>query len=109
MLKEYSEDHVTEVVSGIEWTQMRAMGPPRSWVLKGYRGLGKKCQFSSFTKSCPTLCDPMDCSMPGFSVHHQLPKLAHVHRVGDAIQPSHPLPSPSPPAFNLSQQQGIFQ
>ena len=79
MLKEYSEDHVTEVVSGIEWTQMRAMGPPRSWVLKGYRGLGKKCQFSSFTKSCPTLCDPMDCSMPGFPVHHQLTELAQTH------------------------------
>ena len=88
MLKEYSEDHVTEVVSGIEWTQMRAMGPPRSWVLKGYRGLGKKCQFSSFTKSCPTLCDPMDCSMPGFPVHHQLTELAqtHVHWASDAIQ-----------------------
>ena len=50
-------------------------------------------QFSSVTQSCPTLCDPMDCSMPGFPVHHQLPELAqtHVHRVGDAIQPSHPL------------------
>ena len=56
--------------------------------------------------SCvPTLCNPMDCSTPGFPVHHQLPKLAqtHVCRVGDAIQPSHPLSSPSPRAFNLSQ------
>jgi len=53
----------------------------------------------------------MDCSTPGFRVHHQLPELAqtHVHRVGDAIQPSHPLSSPSPPAFNLSQHQGLFQ
>ena len=53
----------------------------------------------------------MDCSMPGFPVHHQLPELAqtHVHRVGDAIQPSHPLSSPSPPAFNPSQHQGLFQ
>ena len=110
MLKEYSEDHVTEVVSGIEWTQMRAMGPPRSWVLKGYRGLGKKCQFSSFTKSCPTLCDPMDCSMPGFPVHHQLTELAqtHIHWVNNANQPCHLLSSPSP-AFNLSQDQGLFQ
>ena len=59
----------------------------------------------------PTLCDPMDCSMPGFPVHHQLLELAqtHVHRVSDAIQPSHPLSSPSPPAFNLSQHQGVFQ
>ena len=57
-----------------------------------------------------TLCDPMDYSMPGFPVHHQLPELAqtHVHRVSDAIQPSHPLLSPSPPAFNLSQHQGLF-
>ena len=55
-------------------------------------------------------CDPMDCSMPGFPVHHQLLELAqtHVHWVGDAIQPSHPLSSPSPPAFNLSQHQGFF-
>ena len=67
-------------------------------------------QFSSVAQSCPTLCDPMDCSTPGFPVHHQLPELAqtHVHRVGDAIQPSHPLLSPSP-AFNLSQHQGLFQ
>ena len=51
------------------------------------------CQLSSFAQSCPTLCNPMDCSMPGFPVHHQLPELVqtHVHQVGDAIQPSHPL------------------
>ena len=66
---------------------------------------------SSVAQSCLTLCDPMDCSTPGFSVHHQLPELAqtHVHRVSDAIQPSHPLSSPSPPAFNLSQHQALFQ
>ena len=69
-----------------------------------------KLQFSSVTQSCPTLCDPMDCSTPGLPVHHQLPELAqtHVHRVSDAIQPSHPLSSPSPPAFNLSQHQSLF-
>ena len=69
-------------------------------------------QFSSVqSQSCPTLCDPTDCSMPGFPVHHQLPEFTqtHVHWVGDAIQPSHPLSSPSPPAFNLSQHQGLFQ
>ena len=67
--------------------------------------------FSSVAQSCPTLCDPMDCSMPGFPVHHQLPELTqtHVHRVGDAIQASHPLLSPSPPACNLSQHQGLFK
>ena len=67
--------------------------------------------FSSVTQSCLTLCDPMDCSTPGLPVHHQLPELAQtpVHQVGDAIQPSHPLSSPSPPDFNLSQHQGLFQ
>ena len=67
--------------------------------------------FSSVAHLCPTLCDPMDCSTPGLPVHHQLSELAqtHVHRVGDAIQPSHPLSSPSPPAFNLSQHQGLFK
>ena len=61
-------------------------------------------QFSSVTQSCPTLHDPMDCSMPGFPVLYHLPELAqtHVHRISDAIQPSHPLSSPFPPAFNLS-------
>ena len=63
------------------------------------------------TQSRPTLCDPMDCSKPGFPVHHQLSELTqtHVHQVGDAIQPSHRLSSPSPPAFNLSQHQGLFE
>ena len=66
--------------------------------------------FCSVTQSCPTLCDPMDCSTPGLPVLHRLPGLAqtHVHRVGDAIQPSQPLSSPSPPAFNLSQHLGLF-
>ena len=65
----------------------------------------------SVTQLCLTLCDRMDCSMPGFPVLHQLlePAQTHVHRVGDAIQPSHPLSSPSPPALNLSQHQGLFQ
>ena len=68
-------------------------------------------QFSSVTQSCPTLRDPMSCSMPGLPVHHQLPESiqTHVHRVSDAIQPSHPLLSPSPPALNLSQNQGLFK
>ena len=68
-------------------------------------------QFSSVAQSCPTLCDPMNCSMPGLPVHHQLPEFTqiHVHRVGDAIQPSHPLSSPSPPAPNPSHHQSLFQ
>ena len=67
--------------------------------------------FSSVAQLCLTLCDPMDCSAPGFPVHHQLLELIqiHDHQVSDAIQPSHPLSSPSPPAFILSQHQGLFQ
>ena len=67
--------------------------------------------FSSVAQSCPNLGNPMDCSMPNFPVPHQLLELAqtHVHQVGDAIQPSHPLTSPSPPTFNPSQHQGLFQ
>ena len=68
-------------------------------------------QFSSAAQSCLTLCDPMECSMPGFPAHHKLlePTQTHVHGVGDAIQPaSHSLSSPSPPTFNLSQHQGLF-
>ena len=66
-------------------------------------------QFSSVIQSYPTLCNPMDCSTPGFPVHHELPESTqtHVHRVSDAIQPFHPLSSPSLPAFNLSQCQGL--
>ena len=66
--------------------------------------VGAPVQFSSVAQSCPTLCDPRDCSTPGFPVHHQLPELAqtHVHWISDAIQPSYPLLSPSPPTFNLS-------
>ena len=68
-------------------------------------------QFSSVVQSCPTLCDPTNCSMPGLPVHHQLsePTQIYVHRVGDAIQLSHPLFSPSSPALNLSQHQGLFK
>ena len=68
-------------------------------------------QFSSVTHSCLTLCDPMDYSTPGLSVHHQLQELAQTHgqQVSDDIQPSHPLSSPSPPVFTCSQHQGLFQ
>ena len=76
------------------------------YILKHYSSL----ESSSVAQSCLTLCDPMDCSTPGFPVHHQLLEFAqtHVHPVGGAIQPSHPLSSPSPPAFNLSQHQSQF-
>ena len=81
---------------------------------KEYKTANPKCvsvQFSLVVQSCPTLCDPMNHSMPGLPVHHQLPEFTqtHVHWVGDAIQPSHPLSSPSPPAPNSSQHQSLFQ
>ena len=89
------------------------------WFLESRRGnqnlkviwLDVSVVFSSVTHSCPTLCNPMDCSTPGFHVHHQLLELTQtqLHRISDAIQPSHPLSSPSPPSFNLSQHQSLFQ
>ena len=68
-------------------------------------------QFSSVAQSCLTLCNPMNCSTPGLPVHHQLPEFikTHVHRVSDAIQPSHPLSSLSPPVLNLFQHQDLFK
>ena len=72
--------------------------------------LWRSVQFSSVAQLCPTLCDPMNCSMPGLPVHHQLQEITqpHVHWASEVIQPSHPLSSPSP-AFNLSQHQGLFK
>ena len=72
---------------------------------------GTSFQFSSVAQSCPTVCDPMGCSTLGLHVHHQLPEFTqtNVHWVSDAIQPSHPLSSPSPPALSLSQHQGLFK
>ena len=66
-------------------------------------------QFSLVTQSCPTLCNPMNCSTPGLPVHHQLPKSTQTHWVSDVIQPSYPLSSPSSPALNLSHHQGLFK
>ena len=79
--------------------------PSRNWV-----ALFFSQSVSSVAELCPILCDTMDCSTPGFPIHHHLPEFAqtHVHWVDDAIQPSHPLSSPPPPAFNLSQHQGLL-
>ena len=91
------------------------IGPPGKsllTLLNDWQGfLDIQVQFSSVAQSCPTLCYPMDCSTPGLLVHHQLPEFTqtHVYWVGDAIQPSTPLSSPSPPTFNLSQHQGLFK
>ena len=109
------------VMSGWQVAEMSILGPASGWAAWSKWNSWATCllwglpvyryvQFSSVAQSCPTLSNPMDCSMSGFPVHHQPPELAqtHVHWVSNAIQPSHPLP-PSPPAFNLSQHQGLFQ
>ena len=90
---------ISKDANQLYWIQMSS----KIGTLRGY--------ISSVAQSWSTLCEPMDCSKAHFSVHHQLSELAqtHVHRVSDFIQPSHPLSSPSPPAFNLSQHQGPFQ
>ena len=87
-----------------------AVGLPHSGSLSTHPNHWK-ARFSSVAQSCPTLCDPMDCSTPGLPVHHQFLEFTqtHVHWVGDAIQPSHPLSSPSPSTLNLSQHQGLSQ
>ena len=98
-------------VKEIPW---RREGQPTPVFLPGeFHGHGSfsSVQFSSVTQLCLTLCNPMNRSTPGFPVHHKLLEFTqtHVHRVSDAIQPSHPLLSPSPPAPNSSQHQGLFQ
>ena len=89
------------------------LGPCWGFVLaiSGSLGPRAEAEFSLVSQSCATLRSPMDCSTPGLHVHHQVLELAltHAHWVDDAIQPSHLLSSPSPPAFNLSQHQGLFQ
>ena len=95
------------------WKQPRCPSADE-WIRKLvhiHNGIFSSVQFSSVTQSCLTLCDPMNHSMPGLPVHHQLPEFTqtHVHWVGDAIQPSHPLPFPFLPVLNLSQHQGLFQ
>ena len=88
-------------------------GRETCWILVALPNLHSQCMdnFVVVHHQCPTLCDPMDCSTPRFPVLYHLPELAqtHIHWGGDAIQPSHSLLSPYPPAFSLSQHQGIFQ
>ena len=115
-LKKFTQNHV-HWVSDTIWTS-HPLSPllllplifpstrvfPMNWLFTSV-------QFSSVTQSCLTLCDPLNHSLPGLPVHHRLPEFTqtHVHRVTDAIQPSHPLSSPSPPAPSLSQHQSLFQ
>ena len=90
---------------------MKKLSPPNLYPNPHDNKVFNSVQFSSVTQSCPTLCDPMNCSTLGLPVHHQLPEVTqtHTHRVGDAIQGWHPLSSPSPPAPNPSQHQSLFQ
>ena len=96
------------------WSEYKLIQPLWKTVWRALKKLGIKApsvQFSSVAQSCSALCDPMNHSMPGLPVHHQLPEFTqtHAHRVGDAIQSSHPLSSPSPPVPHSSQHQGLFQ
>ena len=103
----YSLSHVWFCVTS--WTV--ALQAPLSMDIFRQEHWNGSVQFCSVSQSCPTLCDPTDCSTPGLPVHHQLLEFTqtHVHWVSDAIQPSHPLSPPSPPTFNLSQHQGFFK
>ena len=87
----------------------RGIIPKRTGRITKLEGVFSSAQFSSVAQLCPSLCDPRNCSTPGLPIHHQLQEFTqtHVHWVGDAIQPSHPLSSPSPPAPNPSQHQSL--
>ena len=110
----YKKRHHRFCISGtyfqVEFTET-CPSPHTTWKLTNPSSKLQLLQFSSVTQLCPTFCDPMDISTPGFPVYHQLSKLAQtpVHPLGDAIQPYHPLLSPSPLDFNLSQHQGLFK
>ena len=98
-------------IYGVAQSRTRLKWPGSSSSRKPYALVTGSVQFSSVAQSCPTLCDPMNRSIPGLPVHHKLPEFTqtHLHWVGDAIQPCHPLSSPSPPAPNPSQHQSLFQ
>ena len=91
------------------WVSPKVKVTSRRWLRRSSFLIHSQGWFSSLAQSCPTLCNPMNRSTPGLPVHHQLPDFTqtHVHRVSDAIQPSHPLSSPSPPALNPSQHQSF--
>ena len=95
----------------LEWVAISLCSAKKLSSCQAMKKRKRSLQFSSVAQSCPTLCDPMNRSTPGLPVHHQLPEFTrtHVHQVSDAIQPSHPLSSPSPPAPRTSQHQSLFQ
>ena len=109
-------ENLTKIYMIQNWLLIEKNLPADSWTLINAYSFkpvssGVLCNFSSVAQSCLTLCDPMDYSTPGLLVHHQLLRFTqtYVHWVGDAIQAPHPLSSPYPPTFNLSQHQGFFQ
>ena len=108
-----SSGHFCPNSSCLRWFYLRAIAifllGFQWWCVEQWKSI--LVQFRSVVQSCPTLCDPMNSSTPGLPVHHKLPEFTqtHVHRVSDAIQPSHPLSSPSPPAPNPSQHHSLFQ
>ena len=110
-LLEFAQVHVHLIGDPIQLSQALLPSSPSAFTLSLHDALPISLRFSSVAQSCLTLCDPMNHSMSGLPVHHQLPESTqtHVHQVGDAIQPSYPLSSPSPPALNLSQHQGLFK
>ena len=112
-LPEFAQVHVHCISDAVQPSHpLTSSSPSQSFPASGTFPMIKYLDpFHSVAQSCPTVCDPMNFSMPGLPVHHQLLEFTqtHVHRVGDAIQPSHPLSFPSPPTFNLSQHQGLFQ
>ena len=95
----------------MHWVQRAVCHLPFKFTTENLSTASQSSQFSSIAQSCLSLCNPMDCSIPSLPVHRQLPEFTqtHVYWVGDAIQPPHSLSSPSPPALNLSQHQGLFQ
>ena len=110
--QEDKERHAPHPVIFAKRKQLCCEGIPGDWAPLVKAEMSRaSSKFSSVTQSCPTLCDPMNCSTPGLPVHHQLPESTqtHVHWVGDAIQPSHPPLSPSSPAVILSHHQGLFK
>ena len=112
VVDQFSQDHLLKRLSLLYCIFLPALSKIRCpQVIVTFCFLIRSVQFSSVSQSCLTLCDPMHRSIPGLPVHHQLPEptQTHVHRGSDAIQPSHPLSSPSPPALDLSQHQGLFK
>ena len=110
------KDDAVKVLHSIGQKIWKTQQWPQDWKMSVFipipkKGNARSDQIRSVGQSCLTLCDPMNRSTPGLPVHHQLPELSqtHVHGVSDAIQPSHPLLSPSPPAPNRSQHQSLFQ